>query len=150
VYGHVFERNCNIVLDFSETKPVVRDILPEMRSSSQRPQIERGHRLIRINGTDVENLLYEEMLEGLAKRPLYLEFEGRNVQRASIEIATRNQMKAFVGGIEKRRRAMLPPVFPKPYDCDFSKIREKLVGPTKLSIASQKAVEKMAKEGLCV
>jgi len=106
-YSHLFFKECDLVFDFEETLPVVRDVM--MRQTGTRPAIERGHRLLKVNHTRVDTLDYPEIVAELTKRPLMLEFEARPPERAAAEISIRNQENAYVGGPEKLFAQRKPP-----------------------------------------
>ncbi|CAD7948826.1 unnamed protein product [Amoebophrya sp. A25] len=106
-YSHLFMKECDLVFDFEEKYPVVRDVM--QRQTGTRPAIERGHRLVKVNHKKVETLDYPEIVAELTKRPLMLEFEARPAERAAIEIAIRNQENAFIGGPEKLFAQRKPP-----------------------------------------
>ncbi|CAD7968816.1 unnamed protein product [Amoebophrya sp. A120] len=106
-YSHLFFKECDLVFDFEETYPVVRDVM--MRQTGTRPAIERGHRLMKVNHIKVNTLDYPEIVAELTKRPLMLEFEARPAERAACEISIRNQENAYVGGPEKLFAQRMPP-----------------------------------------
>jgi hypothetical protein len=75
------------VFDFEEAKPTVRDVIPGMKYSARSVPIERGHRLLAINGADAQSLTLDDLVTCLGRvRPLTLTFEKRPLGRAAGDV----------------------------------------------------------------